>query len=262
MARKRGKAPSGWLWWLLALVLMDAAALVAFSFVPEDRVPAPARSLHERVVDARSRLDGTAVDGAPPPQPTVVLPSGESEAGPAEAEANPPAIDVYFSPKGGCTEAIVRALDGARQTVLVQAYSFTSAPIAKALVAARGRGVDVQVILDGSQRTAQYTNADYLARAGVPVRIDDRHAIAHDKVMVIDGETVITGSFNFTWAAETRNAENLLVIRDRAVAAKYTAHWRDHETHSEAYPARVRRGAGPEESPMPPEERNSPAHLP
>ena len=74
-----------------------------------------------------------------------------------------PAIDVYFSPNGGATHAIVQALASARQRVRVQAYSFTSAPIAKALVDARRRGVDVVVVLDSSQQTDRYSSATFLA---------------------------------------------------------------------------------------------------
>ena len=131
---------------------------------------------------------------------------------------------------------MVRELDAAKATVLVQAYSFTSAPIAKALVDAHKRGVKVEVILDKSQRTEKYSEADFLAQhAGIPTAIDAQHAIAHNKVMIIDDETVITGSFNFTKAAEENNAENLLVIRDQALAAKYTANWKAHAEHSEVY---------------------------
>jgi phosphatidylserine/phosphatidylglycerophosphate/cardiolipin synthase-like enzyme len=67
----------------------------------------------------------------------------------------PAAIEVYFSPKGGCTETVVKELGNAKKMVLVQAYSFTSAPIAKALVDAHKRGVYVRVILDKGQRTAK-----------------------------------------------------------------------------------------------------------
>ena len=109
---------------------------------------------------------------------------------------NAPA-QVFFSPRGGCTEAVVERLRAARKTVLVQAYSFTSAPIAGALKEARDRGVEVRVILDKSQRTEHYSSATFLLHAGVPTWIDRSHAIAHNKVMVIDGEVVITGSFNF-----------------------------------------------------------------
>ncbi len=71
-----------------------------------------------------------------------------------------------------------------------------------------------------------------------PTKIDSAHAIAHNRVMIIDGETVITRSFNFTRAAEEKNAENLLVIRDQALAEKYIQNWQDHEGHSEPYTGR------------------------
>jgi phosphatidylserine/phosphatidylglycerophosphate/cardiolipin synthase-like enzyme len=117
----------------------------------------------------------------------------------------------------------------------VQAYSFTSAPIAKALVDAKKRGVKVQVILDKSQESEKYASADFVKNAGILTAIDDRHAIAHNKVMVIDGRTVITGSFNFTKAAEESNAENLLIIRDEAIAARYIVNWQAHRQHARAY---------------------------
>ena len=149
--------------------------------------------------------------------------------------ASEPKIEVFFSPQGGCTEAVVKALDRASSTVLVQAYSFTSAPIAKALVDAHKRGVKIQVILDKSQKTEKYSEADFTAHAGIPTFIDARHAIAHNKIIIIDGQEVLTGSFNFTKAAEENNAENLLVIQDAGLAAKYTENWRVHLEHSERY---------------------------
>ncbi|MGO8744785.1 MAG: phospholipase D family protein [Thermoguttaceae bacterium] len=157
---------------------------------------------------------------------------------PALARAQPP-IEVYFSPKGGCTDAVVRELNAAKATVLMQAYSFTSARIAKALLDARKRGVQVEVILDKSQKTEKYSEADFLANSGIPTRIDAQHAIAHNKVIVIDRATVISGSFNFTTAAESHNAENLLVIRSPKIAAKYADNWKAHAGHSEPYGART-----------------------
>lgn len=144
-------------------------------------------------------------------------------------------VKVYFSPGGGCTEAIVKEIDRAKNEVLVQAYSFTSAPIAKALVQAHKRGAKVMVILDKSQRTEKYTSATYLANAGVPTFIDAQHAIAHNKIMIIDKERVITGSFNFTKAAEDKNAENLLVIQNRELAKTYLENWLKHKEHAEKY---------------------------
>jgi phosphatidylserine/phosphatidylglycerophosphate/cardiolipin synthase-like enzyme len=96
-------------------------------------------------------------------------------------------IAVCFTPEYGmtpsCTQQVVDALTGAKKSVLVQAYSFTSAPIAKALMDAQRRGVQVKVILDRSNRTTHYSAATFLAHAGIPVWIDARHAIAHNKIM-------------------------------------------------------------------------------
>ena len=155
------------------------------------------------------------------------------------APAAVPEIEVYFSPRGGCTDAVVRELGKARKAVLVQAYSFTSAPIAKALVDAKRRGVDVRIILDKTQRTERYSEADFTAHAGVPTFIETLHGIAHNKVVIIDGGTVITGSFNFTKAAEEHNAENLLVIHgDPELAQKYADNWHAHLARSEPYAGR------------------------
>jgi len=154
-----------------------------------------------------------------------------------------PLITVCFTPGGDCTDLVVKSIAGASHQIRVQAYSFTSAPIAKALADAYRRGVDVQVILDKSQATAKYTGATYLQHAGVPVTIDSKVAIAHNKVIVIDGQTVITGSFNFTKAAQEKNAENLLVIRNPDLAAKYLANWQSRRAVSEPY-RHVKRSGG------------------
>jgi len=149
-----------------------------------------------------------------------------------------PVPQVYFSPRGGCTEAVVRELNAARQTVLVQAYSFTSAPIASALVAASRRGVRVEAVLDKSNKTGKYSEADFLLNGRIPTYIDDKHAIAHNKVMIIDGETVLTGSFNFTKAAEESNAENLLILRSTQLAGLYSNSFLEHREHSPPYTGR------------------------
>lgn len=150
----------------------------------------------------------------------------------------PQSVEVYFSPKGGATEAVVSVIEKSKKSINVQAYSFTSAPIAKALVEAHKRGVAVNVILDKSQKTEKYSSADFLAHAGIAVLIDSRHAIAHNKIMIVDSKIVITGSFNFSKAAEESNAENLLVINDADFALRYLQNWEEHKTHSEPYKGR------------------------
>ena len=145
-------------------------------------------------------------------------------------------IDTYFSPNGGATEAVVKEINLAKSEILVQAYSFTSKPIAKALVDAHKRGIKIEVVLDKSQRREKYTSADFVAHAGIPTYIDDKHAIAHNKIMILDRSTLITGSFNFTKAAEEKNAENLLVIKgNKPLVDRYIRNFEEHKGHSEAY---------------------------
>ena len=153
----------------------------------------------------------------------------------ANTAQSEPTVEVYFE---RCTDAVVRELSHAKQTVHVQAYSFTSAPIARALTDAEERDVKVIAILDASNRTRNYSAADFLAHEGIETYIDSQHAIAHNKIIIIDGQTVLTGSFNFTKAAEENNAENLLVIHDAALAAKYEQNWQAHFRHSEYYAGR------------------------
>jgi phosphatidylserine/phosphatidylglycerophosphate/cardiolipin synthase-like enzyme len=145
---------------------------------------------------------------------------------------------VYFSPHGGATEAIVKEIGKAKSEVLVQAYSFTSKDIAKALTDAQKRGIHVEIILDKSNRSAKYSAVDFTAHMGIPTYIDAEHAIAHNKVMIIDKETVITGSFNFTKAAEEKNAENLLIIKSKGLAKAYLDNWYQHKKHSDEYKGR------------------------
>ena len=104
---------------------------------------------------------------------------------------------------------------------------------------AHKRGVKVTVILDKSQRGKKYAAADFVRNAGIPTFIDDKHTIAHNKIMIIDQATIIMGSFNFTKAAEEKNAENLLVIKGNAeLVKKYLANFKEHLGHSEKYEGR------------------------
>lgn len=150
--------------------------------------------------------------------------------------------EVFFSPQGGATAAIVREIDSAKREILVLAYSFTSVPIAKALLNAHRRGVHVEAVLDKSNRKKQstgkpgYSAATFLVNAGISTLIDDRHPIQHNKVAIIDGEVLITGSFNFSKAAEEKNAENLLVIKgNKPLIEKYMENFKEHRGHSEPY---------------------------
>jgi phosphatidylserine/phosphatidylglycerophosphate/cardiolipin synthase-like enzyme len=170
--------------------------------------------------------------------------------------AQPPTIEVFFSPHGGCQDAIVQEIGEAKESVHVQAYSFTSAPIAKALLDAKGRGVKVEVIIDAGRIKENYSEATFFTNQGIPTWADGKHAIAHNKVMVIDGKTVITGSFNFTKAAEESNAENVLILRLPDIAAKYEKNYQDHLAHSVKYEGKAA------EQPAPPAPQAAPAVAP
>lgn len=147
---------------------------------------------------------------------------------------------VYFSPNGGVQQAIIDQINAAKKSIFVQAYSFTNKDIVKALVNAHKRGVSVFVILDKSNKSDKYSVADLLDHFGIDTYIDSNEAIAHNKVMILDKEVVITGSYNFTNAAENRNAENVLVIRSQHLADAYFDNWAVHQKHSVPYAGRDR----------------------
>jgi phosphatidylserine/phosphatidylglycerophosphate/cardiolipin synthase-like enzyme len=151
-------------------------------------------------------------------------------------------VTACLTPGGNCTDAVVKALGDAKRTILVQAYAFTSAPMAKARLDAHTGGVPVQVILDTRQRTELYASADFLANPGVPIMIDADHALTHHQVMMIDGEMIITGRVNGTKAAQEQTAEPVLIIRDPPLATQNTQNWQAHAQHSQRYVGRgVRR---------------------
>lgn len=167
---------------------------------------------------------------------SVVIAAALFVAVPALAQAP---IDVCFRPgPRACDNVIVDHLSSAKKTVLVQAYSFTHKEIAAALVAAKKRGVDVRAILDAGQRSERYSSLDFLANSGIPTSVVEMPGHFHNKSIVIDDQVVITGSYNFTTSAETRNAENVLFIRDASLAAKYRGNWIDNWKLSKPYARR------------------------
>lgn len=149
-------------------------------------------------------------------------------------------IEYAFTPGDDAAGAVVRAIEAAREQVLVQAFSFTHREIAMALIRAHMRGVDVQVIVDPQQLELIEHNVTPLLRDhGVPVLADAEHGAAHNKVMLLDPvgrmPAVITGSFNFTHAAQYRNSENLLIFRGNPdLARAYLENWTQHRAHAKA----------------------------
>ncbi len=147
-----------------------------------------------------------------------------------------PSTTVCFTPRENCTNLIIDSVDHAKKSVLVQAYQFTSKPIAESLVQAKKRGIDVMVILDESQVSSKYSVINELFHQKIPIYIDYKPAIAHNKIIIIDDSKVITGSFNFTYAAESRNTENLLIITgDPLLVEQYVENWKNRQSQSKPY---------------------------
>ncbi|HYD94046.1 MAG TPA: phospholipase D family protein [Noviherbaspirillum sp.] len=150
-------------------------------------------------------------------------------------------LEPLFTPWDDIETAVVGVIDGARQQVLVQAYLLTSKKIATTLIAAHRRGVDVRVLVDAGQLDkVASSQAPALANAGIPVWLETKYQNAHNKVIVVDARTpaatVITGSFNFTWTAQHKNAENILIARDNpALATRYARNWERHREDATPY---------------------------
>lgn len=150
-------------------------------------------------------------------------------------------LQPLFAPWDDIEKSIIGTLDGARRQILVQAYLLTNKKISAALIAAHRRGVDVKVLVDGDQlERVDSSTAPRLASAGIPVWIETKYQNAHNKVIVVDADTshatVMTGSFNFTWTAQHKNAENLLVARNNPkLAARYARNWERHRNEASRY---------------------------
>lgn len=142
-------------------------------------------------------------------------------------------VEALFSPGDGLEDRIVEEIGRARKRVRIQMYFFTSKPIADALVSAKGRGVDVTILLDKSQEKMTYGRAPLLRRSGVKVLYDRDHEVANNKIILIDDSTVITGSYNLTRAAEEKNAENIVIIKNDAdVVGRFDDNFETHLAHS------------------------------
>jgi phosphatidylserine/phosphatidylglycerophosphate/cardiolipin synthase-like enzyme len=145
--------------------------------------------------------------------------------------------DIYFSPTNGCVEAIINQIDDAKIDIKIQAYVLTDTNIVSSLIDAKKRGVNVNIIIDLFQSHGKYgiMATQSLLHEGINVYTDGKHAIAHNKIIIIDDYITITGSYNFTKGAELRNAENLLIFRNNEIASKYANNWTNHLNHSIGY---------------------------
>ena len=195
-------------------------------------------------VDTSARNSGTISlsvfqinASVPATSPEVPAPSPRRALSPSPRPSSSPEVSVYFSPKGGCAIAAMVEIAKAKQTLQIEQYLFSSRPLLGAVLAAAKRGVAVTVLLDGSTQQMQTNRptATLFAAAGVPVFLNTRYREFHNKVCIVDGEVVIGGSYNWTSTAESSNAENLTIIRDRPVAAQFAGDFAKHLAQSKRF---------------------------
>ena len=137
-------------------------------------------------------------------------------------------VAVYFSPEGGAADALIHLINGARDSVRIQAFMFTHKGIRDAVIAAHRRGVAVELIMDDDNSSIPGSARPALRRAGITVYVPPEDLTMHNKVILIDDRILATGSFNFTWSADRKNVENLLILRDKPRLMK--AFLTQHET--------------------------------
>ncbi|VTY36589.1 Phospholipase D [Xylophilus ampelinus] len=190
----------------------------------------PCAHRRQRTVHRLALVSGVWLAVVLHPAPVGAQPAGRASQAETSAAQLPTSsaaeISAAFTP-GEALPLVLDTIRGARDTLFVAAYSFTSKPVATALRDAQRRGVKVFVVIDAAEATKGYSAAQFLANEQVPVRTNARYALQHNKFIVADGTTVQTGSFNYTSSAASRNAENVLVVRnDPTLGAQYAREWR------------------------------------
>lgn len=166
----------------------------------------------------------------------IALPLQAASVMPAEGR-----VEVAFAPWDDVERLVMDQIDGAKQAVYVQAYTLTSRNIARTLIAARERGLKVEVIADRDKVLKdEHSALPRVAGNGVTLWLDGKYSAAHSKVMIIDPDgkepVVVTGSYNFSYAGKAKNAENVLVLSgQRALAKSYMDNWKRHREQSVSF---------------------------
>jgi phosphatidylserine/phosphatidylglycerophosphate/cardiolipin synthase-like enzyme len=130
-------------------------------------------------------------------------------------------VEYAFSPGGKCANLVIKWIQRANSTIHIMIYSFTLDNVRDALIQAKNRGVDVKIVMDREQAGGQGSEYGTLKNAGIDVRLDSNPHLMHDKVAVIDGHIILTGSFNWSAAGNNDNNENLVVLDSQAWSAAF-----------------------------------------
>lgn len=135
--------------------------------------------------------------------------------------------EVYFSPSKDCENKIINLINGSQESIEIAIYSFTNQGIADALMKANSRKIKIKVITDKLQASQKGSQIQTLIDHGIEVKINNKVKLEHDKFAIYDGETISTGSYNWTKAASDSNAENCLFEEDQKLAKKYSDHFKE-----------------------------------
>lgn len=178
----------------------------------------------------------TTADAAASPQATLAAVPEQRPRVRPQPVVSKPTLEPCFTPGADCVGVIVAAIDGARSEILVQSNNLTAKPLIRALGRAHLRGVKVRVILDKADERRHDRAGAWLIAERILPQVDTGVASAHNKIMIIDRDVVVTGSFNFTAAAQKNNAENVLLIKGHSdVAAAYAKNWEKRLAASRPY---------------------------
>ncbi|MBR2438752.1 MAG: DUF1669 domain-containing protein [Lentisphaeria bacterium] len=206
---------SKWKFWSLLTILILLGLGTAFSYVPEEDVPGFLEQVHAFCLRNRNNLIlKTGLDLHRYDEAVTVRTTGS------------PDIAVYFAPGKQITKGLCQFIDSAKQTLDVCIYDLDLPEVTEALVNAKNRGVSVRVVTDSDNRKLKAI--DRLEKAGIWVVADERSTIMHNKFVVLDGQKVWTGSFNFTENGKIRNDNNALILDSRGIAAFYKEKFKEY----------------------------------
>lgn len=132
-------------------------------------------------------------------------------------------IEIYFAPEDGVERQIRNEIGDADEAIVFMAFSFTSKPISEAMADRMKWGVKVRGLMEKRGAGSRYSRDEFLADRGAQIHLDDNPKTMHHKVIVIDSDTVITGSYNFSKSAEESNDENVLIVHSAAIAEKFVS---------------------------------------
>ena len=147
-------------------------------------------------------------------------------------------IQYGFSPEGSAESLVIKVIDSSQQDIRMMCYSFTSPQIVTALINAKRRGVNIAIVADQNGNRGKSSGAamNLVVNAGIALRVDGAYKIQHDKVIVVDGKTIETGSFNYTASAAHANSENVMVDwDDPEIARGYLDHWLSRWNQAKPY---------------------------